>query len=397
MGSKGWEYIDASSFCLKITDGTHDSPKRKEFGKPLITSKHIRGRNIDFENAYLISEEDYNKINLRSKVDQWDVLISMIGEYCGFCYIERNPVIDYAVKNVGIFKAGSKLKADWIYYYLNSPEGKNSLLSLKSGTSQPYLSLGALRSLKIKVPNSEGVMRKITHILSSLDEKIELNRQTNQTLEAIAQAIYKEWFVNFNFPTPEGKPYRDSGGEMYDSELGHIPKGWRVVEFTDELNIVYGKNLPTLNLTYEGYPVFGGNGPVGFYDKYLYDDPQVIVACRGAASGKVNQTLPKSFVTNNSLVFEIPQKSTLNFEYLKQYCLNTDFTSFVSGSAQPQLTIESLKNSYLMIPEKTILKIFSDLISPFEEMIRENDFQSKYLGKIRDTLLPKLMSDDIEV
>ena len=72
-------------------------------GKPLITSKHIKGKSIDFESAYLISEADYYKINLRSKVDQWDVLISMIGEYCGYSYVEENVSIDYAVKNVGIF------------------------------------------------------------------------------------------------------------------------------------------------------------------------------------------------------------------------------------------------------------------------------------------------------
>jgi hypothetical protein len=89
-----WNFIPANVYCEKVTDGTHDSPKAQTSGKHLITSKHIKGREIDFDNAYLIDESEFNKINLRSKVDQWDVIISMIGEYCGFSYVERNELID---------------------------------------------------------------------------------------------------------------------------------------------------------------------------------------------------------------------------------------------------------------------------------------------------------------
>src|SRR3546814_2695872 len=106
---KDWEFVKACEYCSKVTDGTHDSPKRQSEGIYLITSKHIKGREVDFENAYLISEIDFEKINKRSYVEQWDVIVSMIGEYCGFTYIERNELIDYAVKNVGLFKTGSKI------------------------------------------------------------------------------------------------------------------------------------------------------------------------------------------------------------------------------------------------------------------------------------------------
>ena len=98
-----WNFMSASEYCSKITDGTHDSPKRQSVGKYLITSRHIKGREIDFENAYLISKEDFEKINKRSYVEQWDVIISMIGEYCGFPYIVRNIIIDFAGNNVGLF------------------------------------------------------------------------------------------------------------------------------------------------------------------------------------------------------------------------------------------------------------------------------------------------------
>ena len=214
-----WNIIKAYDYCYNVTDGTHDSPKQTEFGKYLITSKHIKDNRIDFESAYKISEDDYNKIITRSKVDQWDIIISMIGAYCGFCCIESSKQTDYAIKNVGLLKVGNELKCKWLYYYLTSPHGKQQLSKLRSGSSQPYISLGALRNLDIPVPN-ENTMSDIVSVLSSLDSKIELNRRINDNLEQQAQALFKSWFVDF-------EPFR--GGEFVDSELGLIPKGWRVV------------------------------------------------------------------------------------------------------------------------------------------------------------------------
>ena len=176
-----WNIIKAYDYCYNVTDGTHDSPKQTEFGKYLITSKHIKDNRIDFESAYKISEDDYNKIITRSKVDQWDIIISMIGAYCGFCCIESSKQTDYAIKNVGLLKVGNEVKCKWLYYYLTSPHGKQQLSKLRSGSSQPYISLGALRNLDIPVPN-ENTMIDIVSVLSSLDSKIELNRRINDNL-----------------------------------------------------------------------------------------------------------------------------------------------------------------------------------------------------------------------
>lgn len=106
-----WKEVIATDYCYKVADGTHDSPKRQNKGRFLITSKHIKGPSIDFDNAYYISEDDYQKIIKRSKIDKWDVIVSMIGEYCGFCYLEDSDFTDYAVKNVGILKVGERIKS----------------------------------------------------------------------------------------------------------------------------------------------------------------------------------------------------------------------------------------------------------------------------------------------
>ena len=187
-----WKEVIATDYCYKVADGTHDSPKRQNKGRFLITSKHIKGPSIDFDNAYYISEDDYQKIIKRSKIDKWDVIVSMIGEYCGFCYLEDSDFTDYAVKNVGILKVGERIKSLWLYYYLNSPDGRNQLKNTRAGSSQPYISLGSLRNLLIPEPPRD-VMERTVSILSSLDRKIELNNKINADLEEMAQAIFKNW------------------------------------------------------------------------------------------------------------------------------------------------------------------------------------------------------------
>jgi very-short-patch-repair endonuclease/restriction endonuclease S subunit len=192
-----------------------------------------------------------------------------------------------------------------------------------------------------------------------------------------------------------GGGYKSAGGKMIDSELGEIPEGWRVGRLGEEINIVYGKNLPTKNLQENGYPVFGGNGQIGFFSKFLYNDQQVLISCRGDASGKVNISLPDSFVTNNSLVLEIPKNSDLNFSFLKFFSLNTDFKVYVSGSAQPQITIETIRHCPILFPSKKMIVMFEEIIKPFTEKILVNNSEIQTLSTLRDTLLPKLMSEGV--
>ena len=143
------------SEIIEITDGTHDSPKVKEHGYYLITSKHLSKYGVNKDNANYISEEDFNKINERSKVDKYDILISMIGTV-GLVSLIIEDDINFAVKNVGIFK--TSLQKDYIYFifsYLLSSSTQNYIKSHLAGTTQKYISLGELRNLKIKIPNEK--------------------------------------------------------------------------------------------------------------------------------------------------------------------------------------------------------------------------------------------------
>jgi len=277
----------------------------------------------------------------------------------------------------------------FLYYLATSPRFRELAIKAMTGTSgRQRIQTDQLINELLLLPGHEE-QRAIAAVLSSLDDKIELLREQNKTSEATAQAIFKEWFVNFNFPGATGK--------MIDSELGKIPEGWRIGKLGEVTNIVYGKNLPTENLKNVGYPVFGANGQVGFYDKFLYENQQVLVSCRGEASGKVNISLPNSFVTNNSLVLEIPKNSNLNFSFLKGFSLNTDYRIYVSGSAQPQITIETIKHCPILIPDNKTLVEFDNLSQPINKKVLSNFSQIQTLSILRDTLLPKLMKGEMRI
>lgn len=185
---KGWSESELQEFCVKVADGTHDSPKRTEHGKLLVTSKNIIGGILDLSKSYHISIEDFNEVNQRSKVDKNDVLLSMIGTVGEACLIDSEP--DFAIKNVGLLKNDDSLKAQWLYFYLTSPQAQAQIKERLRGTTQQYLPLGEIRKFPIIYPSSHTEMQEIVEALAALQNKIQLNHQINQTLEQMAQAIF---------------------------------------------------------------------------------------------------------------------------------------------------------------------------------------------------------------
>lgn len=147
-----------------VRDGTHDSPKKQVQGKYLITSKNIKSGNVNFDNAYYISEHDYNNINRRSKVDIDDLLFTMIGTIGEVAHIKEQP--NYAIKNVGLIKNNSAILSRYIFYYLKSTYTKCYIEQNKSKGSQVFISLGNLRMLKLPVP----YIPVQEHIVSILDK-----------------------------------------------------------------------------------------------------------------------------------------------------------------------------------------------------------------------------------
>lgn len=188
---KEWIHEVAEKVCSRVTDGTHDTPKPSENGYYLVTSKDIKEGGINFSQTYLISEDDFNEINRRSKVDSYDVLFSMIGTV-GQTAIVKDNYPKFAIKNVGLFKTNnSKVLARWLHYYFGSKFAQFYIKNSTKGTTQKYLPLFSLRSFPITVaPLPE--QQKITEILSEVDKRLELLREKKGKLEKIKKGLMND-------------------------------------------------------------------------------------------------------------------------------------------------------------------------------------------------------------
>jgi len=345
------------------------------FGTPFITYKNIfKNSRIKIDQLELMNvpEKDIDRFDCKfgdifftassetyDEIAMSSVLLETVDKLTFNGFSKRLRLYDF-----------SKLLPEYARYVLRSRIFRNQVEEKVTGDVRFNASQEMLGSIKMPLPPLPE-QQKIAEVLGALDQKIELNRKMNKTLESLAQAVFKKWFIDDANPN------------------------WETKKLGDVVRIKYGKNLPTTKLQESGYPVFGGNGQIGFFDKYLYELPQVLVACRGAASGKVNFSLPKSFVTNNSLILEYD--NILNYEFLKYFALNADFYSCVSGSAQPQITIESLDGYEIMMPSKEIIYKFGQVAEPITQKILLNDNEINTLSQIRDSLLPRLMSGKLRV
>lgn len=380
-----WKTIRADEFCSLVTDGTHGSPKPQAAGRKLITSKHLKGYYLDFESANWISSEDYEKVIARSSVEQWDILYSMIGTI-GNVYLEKNPVVDYACKNVGIFKFGGNCnKAYWMYYYLKSPQEMEFIKAHLRGTTQLYVPLATLREMPVPVPDEEE-MNKIVAILRTLDDKIQCSIKINDNLLRQAQALYKNRFIDL-------KPFN-----------GEMPPDWQLGTVSEIIELHDSKRIPLssrerANLT-KIYPYYGATSVMDYVDRYLFDGIYLLLGEDGTVVDDkgfpILQYVEGKFWVNNHAHI-ITGKNGFTVETLYLLFSLTNVRSIVTGAVQPKISQANLNNVSVVIPSKAELSTFNSIVQPIFSQIRNLRAESDRLTSTRDILLPRLMSGEIDV
>lgn len=334
-----------------------------------------------------------------------NIIIGRVGAYCGNVnlYKDRCWISDNAI----LAKAKNGFDNTFMYYLLVN----ENLYNLRVGSSQPLITQSTIKKVKIAIPEYQE-QKAIAKILSDLDEKIEINNKINKTLEEMAQAIFKQWFVDFEFPNEDGKPYKSSDGEMVESELGMIPKGWEsksllgIAEYLNGLAMqkfrpVEGeKGVPVLKIKELRQGGTDNNSDLcssKIAKEYIIKDGDVIFSWSGSllvdfwCGGKcgLNQHLFK--VTSS--------KFEKWFYYLwTKYHLNK-FIRIAKDKATTMGHIKrtDLSNSIVLVPNDVIMNKSNLILKPIIEKVIETRIEERKLGKIRDTLLPKLMSGEIRV
>ncbi len=389
-----WETIRADEFCKSVRDGTHDTPKPTETGHKLVTGKHVKNGQIDPSDAYYISEEDYEKINERSLVEQWDVLMSMIGTVGEVAVVKDHP--NYAIKNVALFKCGgSELKGKWLAYYLRSSDAQGHMSGNQKGSSQQFLSLKQLRSLPIPITD-ERYMQRVIDILSAYDELIENNQKQIKLLEEAAQRLYKEWFVDLRFPGHETTPIVDG-----------VPEGWREQPLYQIADVVMGQSPKSeyYNQVGEGLPFHQGVGSYGnrFVSDETYSTSFTRIAEAGSILFSVRAPVGRLNLTKNKVVIgrglaAINHRrgaQSYLFYLLKEKFFRDDIIG--NGSIFASISKEELLNQKFLIPIDSLVEQFNGIAGGIDKKIDILSEQIRLLTEARNRLLPKLMSGEIEV
>jgi type I restriction enzyme, S subunit len=263
----------------------------------------------------------------------------------------------------------------YLYYLLKSMD----LATMNVGSAVPSLTTEVLNKVEINIPDTS-TQTQIATILSSLDDKIALNLQMNQTLEAMAQAIFKEWFVDFNFPG-------------FDGELVEgLPKGWRMGKLSTICTIKYGKDHKYLE---DGnIPVYGSGGIMRYAERALYEQESILIPRKGTLSNLFYVTEP--FWSVDTMFYTIINEVSIR-KYLFYSLKHLNLSSMNVGSAVPSLTTEVLNKIDILVPDNELLGKFEDMTSTFYQKMNENNKNIQTLTQLRDTLLPKLMSGQIPI
>ena len=290
------------------------------------------------------------------------------------------------------------LDKKFAYYLISSNMVKKQLNAAAQQTKIRHTSPNKIKDCIVWLP-SLAEQKKIGQLLFEIDRKIELNRSINHNLEAMAKQLYDYWFVQFDFPDENGKPYKSSGGKMVWNEKlkREIPKRWKSTTLGDECQMYQPKTLGLSELDESAkYKVYGANGVVGKYHTYNHQNSEIAMTCRGNSCGTINRTAPFSWITGNAMVIKMIDNSIHN-EYIKQALRYANIDGAISGSGQPQLTRENLNSIKLYKPTHELVIYFSEQISNIVKIHLQNEANIEELTKLRDSLLPLLMNGQVKV
>lgn len=407
-----WREYKVSDICTGIYEGPHATPPISQRGGIYLGIPDISNDgHIDYKNAKRISEKDLPQWTKRVTPQEDDIVFTNEATLNLYAIIPKG-FHGCLGRRLGLIRPDkSVVSVKYLFYYFFSPEWRNTIAQNKvSGATVERILMTKFPSFRVKLP-SMSIQNKIASILSSLDDKIEVNKRMNENLEQQAQALYKSWFVDF-------EPFKD--GEFVESELGMIPKGWRVVSFKDVcLNITDGVHNTVKDDLNGNYYLLscknikGGILSIGEnerrIDKATFEKLRKRTKLqRGdillSSVGTIGEILllscdPVNYEFQRSVAILKPNPELISSPFLFYSMKNLRDTIVYAahGAVQQCLFISDIANLKTIYPNHTEISRFTDVASIIENKIAMNQEESRRLAQLRDTLLPRLMSGELKV
>jgi type I restriction enzyme, S subunit len=412
MAQIDWKDYSLNEVCREITDGSHFSPKEVPDGEMVIASvKDMNEYDFDLNNCKRISKKDYLELVKNGcKPNQGDILFSKDGTMGIVQHFNGNLDI-VLLSSIAILRPNHDLiNSKYLTYLLKNPKTNKFIIdNFKSGSALPRIVLKDLKKFRITIPVDLAEQSRIASILSSFDDKIELNLQMNKTLEAIAKAIFKEWFVDFRFPGFDGELVNGLPNGWRKSKIGELISvqngfAFKSSDFKEagDIGIVKIKNISNNYVNIEDVQYIDNEIAIKIDPRFRVMSYDLLIAMTGAEVGKVG-LVPK---TNKSLrLNQRVGKLEERIRYAKWFAYivlsspeyqNLLFSSAV-GSAQPNISATQIESIETVMPTYDIVRIFGELINPFMARICENYLENRILNQLRDNLLPKLITGTLRV
>ena len=388
------EVVNLEELCTGIIDCPHSTPKWQDKGIPVIRNYNLKDGKIDCANLSFVSEEDYKERVKRAIPEESDIIISREAPMGVVGIVPKGFQCCLGQRLVLLKIDKSKCLPKYLLYTLMSEYVQLQIRRInQTGSIVSNLNISSLRELKIPLHSFEE-QEKITNILSAIDDKISLNSQINQELEAMAKTLYDYWFVQFDFPDQNGKPYKSSGGKMvYHPELKReIPEGWGVEKLSHFLTIKNGKDHKHLQ---DGkFAVYGSGGIMRTVADYLYSGESILFPRKGTLNNVMY--VNEKFWTVDTMFYSEVNKNTSAL-YVFYSVKDIDFNKLNTGTGVPSMTSSILYDLNIVVPEENILEKFNTVVKLNYETIKLNNIQNQELTQLRDWLLPMLMNGQVKV
>ena len=414
-----WKTYKLSDICDLVAGFAFKSKDFGDYPNKVVKIADIQPPIVYVNDLAGVDLSAYNTSKLQKFiVSKGDYVLAMTGATIGKLGRITNNIEAYINQRVLTLRPNKTIvDKNYLYYQLCSVNFSKYILNhIDSETAQPNISAGSVGGFEFSLPSLEE-QRRIAGILGAIDDKIENNRRINANLEFQAQALYKQWFVDFEFPNEKGKPYKSSGGKMVDSELGLIPEGWSVGKLEDIGDIIgggtpskvvaeyYTKNgiawitPKDLSVSHLKFTAKGETDitELGYKNSSAKIMPRGSVLFSSRAPIGYISIAKNDICTNQGFKSVVPNNGCTAFVYYFLLSNTENIESKATGSTFKEASGALIKSLELVIPSDDILEKFEKIMSPIFESQEKFEVENETLTTLRDTLLPKLINGEIKL
>ena len=381
--------------CTFTNGGAWNESEYVSSGLPVIKVSDLKNSVISTDNISYISKKSYKKYQ-KNELRTNDVIVATVGSHPSLesSAAGRSVVVTKLHKgyllnqNAVCIRSNdpSILDQRFLGYLTKSQNFKHYIQNRGVGAAnQMRIPIAAIKLFNFELPSLK-IQKKIAKLLSNYDDLINNNIKRINLLQDYLRITYEEWFLR----------HRIKGKKLETDQSTGLPFGWRFQNIYQLYEIKYGKNLSTSLITDSGhYEVYGSSGIIGYYHQKNVSQKVVLITSRGNA-GNIHRTYGESFVTNNSFIVK-PKNKHLGLSFNLCHLKTLGFVNYCSGTAQPQLTNDAIKNIKILLPNTDLLIKYNDIAKPILELSDNLRSQNQKLKEVRDILLPHLMMGIIKI